>query len=775
MFSIAKAHCPGIGNLRKQIDKINFSFEAETLTLACPQELEIEYTALMGSSSEKSSPDNMARGMVQLPFDMKLYISSFRGFIGTEGNTTVGSGTMFAEALSLTLSTAHPLQGFEASSGRRIFFECNSQFIYLESPTLASCSLRDTTMLAMISEFESVPSHFDIPSIGRLNTANFDVGRIEQLKIVGAGSLHQPYNSFALTLKKNVAEIHIKDISWNMETSGEEIQNQNSNISPIDWPCAIKLCVESFKANHLSAGNRKPEIFLSCREIEITLEPNQLSQSLAMIRVNKMLNIEYLGMVRFPSMSMNFQFDFAESDNLRNLSVEADCVQVDADFTKKGWSDALESESSSTKYRLPNAKVSEMTLATDFKGHVISLADAKIHLRAFRGDLESNVESLTKHYVSIVKERIPFLLTKANIAGANVGDSLGTYAGGLAMSSSVTGALVGVVGRDAVGAAISRGKSSRGAGESQRYHFGDFSRGLAASVSDAARSGTKKRGDDQYQIGDFSTHTASAASSYASDNRVRLSTAAGSGVGMAVGLAVAGPLGLVAGSVLGGQAAKRLVERNAGDPSNGNATVEQSLEGASDTTSPSPNTEPFDVFAVDPSQIQVVSETQGAPFYPSLSSQTHAVEVPQGHAEFSGRSNLLNGEQQRTTRSSTDSDNQQTQTAQQSLHYVSPNNSMSAFDTTNRYPGQGNQAGTGAHGLSQPPRYQHEPHSAQTTHQQPGPTRQSPSQGHGGQQQGSYKFGDYTKSMISRGKDTRGKDASSGYKFGDFSRGLFGK
>lgn len=36
-----------------------------------------------------------------------------------------------------------------------------------------------------------------------------------------------------------------------------------------------------------------------------------------------------------------------------------------------------------------------------------------------------------------------------------------------------------------------------------------------------------------------------------------------------------------------------------------------------------------------------------------------------------------------------------------------------------------------------------------------------------------YKFGDFTKGIVNKGKKARGKDESSGYKFGDFTRGLF--
>lgn len=68
-------------------------------------------------------------------------------------------------------------------------------------------------------------------------------------------------------------------------------------------------------------------------------------------------------------------------------------------------------------------------------------------------------------------------------------------------------------------------------------------------------------------VGDFTAGTASAAGEYASQNRVRLAGAGGSALGMVAGLAVAGPIGLVAGSFLGSSAAQKSMRSVAGDPS----------------------------------------------------------------------------------------------------------------------------------------------------------------------------------------------------------------
>lgn len=87
-------------------------------------------------------------------------------------------------------------------------------------------------------------------------------------------------------------------------------------------------------------------------------------------------------------------------------------------------------------------------------------------------------------------------------------------------------------------------------------NLGDFTRGVISSARGASKSGSQMRGSDVYQIGDFTTGTASAAGNYASENRERLAGAGGSAAGMIAGAALLGPIGFVAGSFLGSSAAQ---------------------------------------------------------------------------------------------------------------------------------------------------------------------------------------------------------------------------
>lgn len=146
----------------------------------------------------------------------------------------------------------------------------------------------------------------------------------------------------------------------------------------------------------------------------------------------------------------------------------------------------------------------------------------------FQGTANATLSQISKHYVGIVKRRIPYLaIAKTDVMGANVADSVGMMAGSVITHTSVVGATLGVASRDMVGSTLTMGKESRGASASDAYKFGDFSRGVVSSVKHAAKTGSEIRGGDSYQVGDFTKGTGKAVGEYASENRCRLAGVGG--------------------------------------------------------------------------------------------------------------------------------------------------------------------------------------------------------------------------------------------------------
>jgi hypothetical protein len=119
---------------------------------------------------------------------------------------------------------------------------------------------------------------------------------------------------------------------------------------------------------------------------------------------------------------------------------------------------------------------------------------------------------------------------------------------------------------DGIKGAISSGKKSRGASESDAYHFGDLSRGVVRAVNESAKSGAAARTNgesSEYKFGDFSRGAISSIAQYGDRNRERFGASGGSTVGMMVGAVALGPLGLVAGAVAGSVAGARAMRKAA--------------------------------------------------------------------------------------------------------------------------------------------------------------------------------------------------------------------
>ena len=85
------------------------------------------------------------------------------------------------------------------------------------------------------------------------------------------------------------------------------------------------------------------------------------------------------------------------------------------------------------------------------------------------------------------------------------------------------------------------------------------------------------RGGDSYELGDLAVGTATAAGEYASGNRERLASVGGSAMGMVAGAALLGPIGILAGGLLGGSDGKSTVKALAEHHQKALETSEQSV------------------------------------------------------------------------------------------------------------------------------------------------------------------------------------------------------
>mmetsp|Transcript_26177 Transcript_26177/g.72212 ORF Transcript_26177/g.72212 Transcript_26177/m.72212 type:complete len:2075 (+) Transcript_26177:112-6336(+) len=739
-FCLDEGIIPDACELSNPCHGINVVYANDTLVLSSPNVLQLKSPAILASAVEQTPhSDNhhkQSTNALQLPFDFQASFSAIH-------YRTEESGHVICDSPFLALR--RELQS--------VSFHCTLRSLVLAVESLAS-SIRGISIEGSMEAFEEASKPYDFPGVGRLLQAKLELEEINELAVKGTGKLRQPC-PLSLVFHGPMAEVKAGSVDWQVYASS---QNDNGDVStPFSLPFPVVVTVDEFSAGRLSKTQELVQL-LACRGAQLRFDPIQPQKSLLGAQVN-VSDIICFEMVRVPRLSASFNLQPHDISIFYNLSVNLDSMEVEADFSQKGWSDALENESSSVLYKIPDAQVSETVLRANLKGHVVKLEDANLYLKPFSGDRNSDSQSLTKHYISALKERIPFLLAKANVAGMNVGDSLGQVAAAALLNSGMAGSVVGVVGRDAVGGAISRGKSSRGAQESERYHFGDFSRGAAASIADAASS---RRSEGKAGQG---------VKSYVSDNRVRLGSAAGSGVGMAVGMAVAGPIGLVAGSIVAGQAAARMIEESCGDPKKKKMIADH-------TPTPIPTQERGRVSATTVTASNQHSRQQNSQLHLNQASQPHYAGQSPIPAVASNPYNHQPNDQTLVEQLNLNQRNQPYYAGQSPMPAVASNlynhqpNDQARGEQLHlnqrnqpHYAGQEHvfsQQGQGLSMQAPPGSTHHYPQQESETHSQQSQERSS-----------GYQFGNLTQGIVSRGKKSRGKDDKANYKFGDFTRGLF--
>ena len=313
----------------------------------------------------------------------------------------------------------------------------------------------------------------------------------------------------------------------------------------------------------------------------------------------------------------------------------------------------------------------------------------------------------------------------------------------------------------------------RNASETESYKFGDISRGVAGSV----RSLTSNP-----------SAAASSAAEYTTENRVKLSGAGGAGIGMVAGMALLGPVGLVAGSIIGSKAARAAVTGALGDPKaqQDQTTTKSPTEArgfsenvadrrdtafeasvssqASANAAPSqrrhPNLQAEHIRSLDGRLAENKRETQ----VPTIEQINRAsvMEYPrpgQQQTPYSVYSSI--GDPNRTSYHTSQHTQSHPSYAGHARDDPTPQHQQSHQQFHNpRLQQHNHQPQEGAHY-----RQNFDQSSMQHNHQQY--HQRAPSQ----QQQ---RHG-LISGVIARGKQQRGQDPNSSYKFGDFTRGLFGR
>ena len=265
--------------------------------------------------------------------------------------------------------------------------------------------------------------------------------------------------------------------------------------------------------------------------------------------------------------TVSFSIEGMDVNCLHDLQAEVASANVSAGFSQEAWKSMFHSNPvKSISILLPNAVVKRFQARISYSGKIFS-SEGVVTFKEFIGNKDTTYEDIERHITKCVLGQTTNFLGKAQLMGVSITEGLGSYAGRAVVSRSVRGGLlgasggsvIGVIAVDGIKSSVSTGKQVRGATEHDRYRFGDFSRGLMSSARSLTKSGAESRrgSSEDYHFGDFSTGASKSARTYVGENKSRLAGASGSGTGALLGAAVAGPIGMVAGALVGGMAGSR--------------------------------------------------------------------------------------------------------------------------------------------------------------------------------------------------------------------------
>jgi hypothetical protein len=247
---------------------------------------------------------------------------------------------------------------------------------------------------------------------------------------------------------------------------------------------------------------------------------------------------------------------YGAPNTIANLNVTLATATVSAGFSSLEWKNVLRSkgQEETQPWNLPLARVAAFSAKVDYKGRIVSTA-SDLSISEFVGSSECTSDEIIKYMTNATIRQIPSFFGNVKVLGASGRDMGASTVGQIALGAGVAGSVVGLVAVDSVRGAVALGKQSRGESSSEGYKFGDLTRGTLTAIKQAAKTGSAMRGGDgSYQLGDLSAGAANSVGHYAGQNKQRLGSAGGSSLGMAAGALALGPIGLVAGCVLGGMA-----------------------------------------------------------------------------------------------------------------------------------------------------------------------------------------------------------------------------
>lgn len=597
--------------------------------------------------------------------------------------------------------------------------------------------------------------------LGDIKSQSLSIDCIESLSLPGTLVLSKPLINTKLKFEKEILYINIPTtIHGEILLKSTSPKKSPTQQSEMNVPFRVSVNVSKANLKTLREADKK---CVQMEGIVVDLSPVTLpSLDLSSKRTQKgakiSLKIENIDHEMFQARKLKTSTILPDQnlETFHQLDLSLYSARVEAGYSATEWTSLFTRAESSdgTKQKvlkMPFAKVARTSLSISYQGSVVD-GNSTVSIPDFKGHSLTTSTDISNHYFDAVIQRIPGLLTNVNILGTNVVDGTFAAMGKMALGAkNVTtagmGSVVGTVASDGLKAAIASGKSARNVSNDDSYQFGDVTRGIFNGIRHASKKGAQSRGSDgsDYIPGDFTVGTAKALGNYGEKNSRKLASAGASGAAATIGLAIAGPVGLLAGAYMGG----KMVGDGKGE------RQQQVQQGEQRLQLKQPPERAFDPLRQNQKQQFVCTpqqEQQGMPMVYARQQQT--VDIPMVNAQIISHeqvyaepvTNTVSNDRLRGNNSSRHQNMYQQPHSEETRRqsYSSQRHQSHQFQFTQPLQNQ---------------QYQHYESQSNPHPQQ--------------QQEKAYKFGDFTRGIVAKGKKADGRSQDSGYKFGDFTRGLF--
>jgi hypothetical protein len=222
--------------------------------------------------------------------------------------------------------------------------------------------------------------------------------------------------------------------------------------------------------------------------------------------------------------------------------------------------------------KLPNAHIDPLKVKVVVNGDVLGFKGSTIHIKQFSGNETTTMDDMVRFYSSAVISNVPGMVTNADVLGFNVFDTAGGYVGttvgagalgALGSAAAPVAGVLGIVGFDGIKGTINKGKTARSKESDDPGQFGDLFRGIGQATKDAASGGAKQRGKGETEKAgaiDWAVGSTSGVATYSSKNKARLGGAGAGTAGFMYGMALGGPVGAIAGSLIASTATRSTID-----------------------------------------------------------------------------------------------------------------------------------------------------------------------------------------------------------------------